>query len=111
MYIFKPKLIPILLVIGTIYFIFLFIVGVSCYGMECIGLLAFGPPVFIGSLPWGYLANFFPDMLPTENGLLKSPFSHPSTWPGLFIVYLGFMFNLWLLGRTIVWLIARKKKH
>ena len=77
MNIFKPKLIAILLAIGTVYFVFVVFVGASCYGMECIGLIAFGTPVFIGSLPWGLLANIFPDTLPKEGGLLISPFLKP----------------------------------
>ena len=109
MNIFKPKLIAILLAIGTVYFVFVVFVGASCYGMECIGLIAFGTPVFIGSLPWGLLANIFPDTLPKEGGLLISPFLKPSTWPGLFTIYLGFMFNLWLLGKCLIWVITRMK--
>ena len=106
----KPKKIPLLIIIGTAYFIFVLILGSFCYGMECIGLVVFGTPIYIISLPWGILANVFPDVLQKDNGLLIYPFSKPSSWPGLITIYIGFMFNLWLLGKAFVWLMARKKE-
>jgi len=101
------------MIIGTIYFVFILLVGANCYGMHCIGLFLFGGPLFIALFPWVFILNLLPTIFAKSepNGLLEYPFLEPSTWPGLIVLYLGLTINMWLLGKAIEWFVERRKKN
>ena len=93
-----------LIITGTVYSAFVFIIGASCTSTNCLGLIVFGAPIAIGGMPWSIVIDL---IFPSSQA--DKPFLDSINLFGFISIYLCFIFNLWLLGKGILWFSNRKK--
>jgi len=94
-----------LIILGTVYSIYVFWLGTNCYGMECIPAALAAGTIYVGGYPWSLLIQLLPEqILPPGNGdLIRNPSLQIHNWTSFLIVYVSFILNFWLLG----WLLEK----
>jgi hypothetical protein len=94
-----------LIILGTVYSLYVFWLGTNCFGMECIPATLAAGTIYVGGYPWSLLTQLLPEhILTNTNGdLIRNPSLQVRDWISFLIVYISFLINLWLLG----WLLEK----